>query len=103
MHKDNSDFLPILSTLQFPGMLYASTIRSSTARAKSVRIVRNPLPAGYFCIRPEDIVAENCSLFFADDIPLFAHNEISYAGEPLGLIVGPDCALCDELAQSVPI
>jgi len=100
MRKESTGSLPLLSTLQFPGMLYASTIRSSAARAKSVHLSHDPLPAGYLCITPADIAAEGCSLLLSDGISLFAHADVSYKGEPIGLIVGPDAAICDELAQS---
>ena len=101
MLKNSTEALPILSSLHFPGMLYASTIRSKVARAKSVRLPHETLPAGYICLTPSDFIAENNALIFAGDIPLFADAAVSYVGEPLGLILGPDPAICDELASAV--
>lgn len=95
-----AESLPLLTSLQFQGMLHASTIRSTVAKAKGLHLNHSPLPAGYLCITPSDIAAENISLQMADRIPLFADTSVSYKGEPLGLIVGPDAGTCDELAKS---
>lgn len=103
MVKMADDFLPLLSSLHFPGMLYASTIRSSAARAKAARLTNDALPKGYFRITAADIAAERLSLRFADDIPIFASGSVSYRGEALGLILGPDAGICDELAKAAGV
>ncbi|HWP69239.1 MAG TPA: xanthine dehydrogenase family protein, partial [Rectinemataceae bacterium] len=98
--EDNTAALPLLSSLSFPGMLYASTVRASVRRARQFHLGHDALPAGYRCITPSDAVAENISLVFPENIPIFAENTVSYAGEPIGLIIGPDLGICDELAKS---
>jgi CO/xanthine dehydrogenase Mo-binding subunit len=98
--RKEQESLSLLSSMSFPGMLHASTIRTTVARAKSLRLPHMALPAGYLCITPSDAVAENISLAFADGITLFAETSVSYKGEPMGLIVGPDAGICDELAKS---
>jgi len=100
---NDGESLPLLTSMSFPGMLHASTIRSPVARAKGLRLDHGALPAGYLCITPSDIVSENLSLRMADGIPLFADGDISYKGEALGLIVGPDPGTCDELAGSAVV
>ncbi|MCE1196491.1 hypothetical protein LWX53_08350, partial [bacterium] len=94
------DGLPLLGALKFPGMLYASTIRSSVPRARRAEIQRPELPPGYRCIAPADLLAENLCLALPDGVPLFADGSVAYKGEALGLIVGPDAAICDELARN---
>lgn len=98
--RETSTFLPLLSSLQFPEMLYGSLIRSDVSCASQVHLKTMRLPAGYHCIEPSDVLAENMSLSFGANIPIFADSTISYRGEPIGLLVGPDPALCDELATS---
>lgn len=95
----SADGLPLLGALRFQGMLYASTIRSAVPRAKRAEIRRPELPPGYRCIAPADMLAENLSLALPDGIPVFADSAVAYKGEALGLIVGPDAAICDELAR----
>ncbi|HWR10857.1 MAG TPA: xanthine dehydrogenase family protein [Rectinemataceae bacterium] len=101
--KKASEALPLLSSMRFPDMLYASTIRSTAIRAKSLAITRPQLPAGYRCITASDIAEEGIPLVFADDIPLFAESSVAFKGEALGLIVGPDAAICDELARAITV
>lgn len=99
----SSEQLPILSVLEVRDMLYAATIRAPVAHASSFTIQPVQLPFGYRMILPEDLKKDDLSLEFSDGIPLFATNTIRYRGEPLGLIVGPDPVLCDDLASSVAI
>ena len=98
--EDTAAGLPLLSSLLFPGMLYASAVRASVRRAKQVQLRQDVLPAGYRCIGPSDARAENISLVFSDNIPIFAESAVSYEGETIGLIVGPDPGICDELAKA---
>ncbi|MCE5255942.1 MAG: molybdopterin-dependent oxidoreductase [Spirochaetaceae bacterium] len=98
--KQTSESLPILSSLAFPDMLFASIIRSRAARAQNNLLNQPNLPAGYRIIAPSGILAQGLSLVTASGLSVFADKEISYQGEPLGLVVGPDPLLCDELAQT---
>ncbi len=95
--------LPILTLLEVRDMLFASTIRSTVAYAKEFSVQRSQLPFGYRMILPEDMVKDGMSLEFSDGIPLFATDTIRYRGEPLGLIVGPDPVLCDNLSLNVKV
>ena len=95
--------LPILGALRFPGMLHASTIRSSVARAKNFSLQHTQLPAGYVRIVAADCAVEEIDLLYADEFPLFATTSISYKGQALGLILGSDPGLCDELAKAAKV
>ncbi len=81
-------------------MLYASTIRSPTARAKNPKVVSNSLPGGYFRIMGADLVRESISPWLSPGIAVLATDTISFKGEALGLILGPDPGICDELAAA---
>lgn len=95
--------LPILSLLEVKEMLFAATIRATVAHASGFKIQREPLPLGYRMILPEDLAKDGLSLEFSHGILLFATDTIQYRGEPLGLIVGPDPVLCDDLASNVKV
>jgi CO/xanthine dehydrogenase Mo-binding subunit len=84
-------------------MLYVATVRSPSARG-SVRSIRFPiLPAGYRSILPADIPGINRILSFGAEVPILAHDRVSYAGEPVALIAGPDPILLEELAASTKV
>ena len=84
-------------------MLFASTIRSPFHRGRQAKVIADPLPKGFSMILSEDLALHSLSTSFKDGIPIFASEQISYRGEALGLILGPDAGSCDELAASVRI
>ncbi|MDX9826647.1 MAG: molybdopterin-dependent oxidoreductase [Spirochaetia bacterium] len=84
-------------------MLYASTIRSPYHRGKQAKVFIDTLPKGFSMILAEDLARHSLSSCFKEGIPLFASEQISYRGEALGLILGPDPGICDELAASTRV
>ncbi|HUW40675.1 MAG TPA: xanthine dehydrogenase family protein [Rectinemataceae bacterium] len=85
------------------GMIHAATVRSPVARG-SVRSIEFPrLPTGYRGILPEDIPGSNTMACFGASIPVLAHDRLSYAGEPVALITGPDPVLLEELAAATKV
>lgn len=95
--------LPILGSMELPDMLCASTIRSTIACGEIVGIRKPSLPAGYVCVLPSDLESEGISNVLDGGMPVFAASSVSYRGEPLGLIIGPDQTVCDELSRSVSV
>jgi CO/xanthine dehydrogenase Mo-binding subunit len=89
--------------MRVEGMIYASTIRSPVAKASAIRVVPGRLPPAYRCILPSDLASEGISMDFAPGIPLFGGPASIYRGEALGLVAGPDPAICDELAAEMTI
>jgi CO/xanthine dehydrogenase Mo-binding subunit len=84
-------------------MLYVATIRSPSARG-SIRSLRFPtLPAGYRSILPADIPGRNRIVSFGAEVPILAQDRVSYVGEPVALIAGPDPALLEELAAATKV
>ncbi|HTX71873.1 MAG TPA: molybdopterin cofactor-binding domain-containing protein [Rectinemataceae bacterium] len=85
------------------GMIFAATIRSPLP-CGSVRSIEFPrLPTGYRGILPSDIPGRNAMATFGTQVPVLAHERISYAGEPVALVAGPDPILLDELAASTKV
>jgi CO/xanthine dehydrogenase Mo-binding subunit len=84
-------------------MLYVATVRSPAARG-SVRSIRFPdLPAGYRTILPADIPGLNRLVSFGAEVPILAHEKVSYMGEPVALIAGPDPVLLEELVAAARV
>ncbi len=84
-------------------MVYVATVRSPSARG-SIRSIRFPrLPAGYRSILPADIPGRNRIQSFGAEVPILAHDKVSYAGEPVALIAGPDPVLLEELAAATKV
>lgn len=54
-------------------------------------------------ILAQDLPTYSLSTCFKEGIPVFASEQISYRGEALGLILGPDPGSCDELAASARV
>jgi len=79
-------------------MQFASTIRSPYHRGRNAKVIIDTLPNGFSSILPDDLSAHNIPSLFSEGIPIFASQQISYRGEALGLIIGPDPGICDELA-----
>ncbi|NTW37647.1 MAG: xanthine dehydrogenase family protein, partial [Syntrophobacteraceae bacterium] len=84
-------------------MLHGSTVRSGISRGRLLGLHPPALPRGYRLIQATDIPGKNRIKSFGAQIPVFASESISYRGEALGLIVGPDPALADQFAASVRI
>jgi CO/xanthine dehydrogenase Mo-binding subunit len=84
-------------------MLFASTIRSPFHRGRNAKVGIDALPKGYSAILAEDLPRHSLFPSFKDGIPIFASEQISYRGEALGLILGPDPGSCDELAAAARV
>jgi CO/xanthine dehydrogenase Mo-binding subunit len=85
------------------GMVFVGTVRSPSPRG-SVRTIRFPaLPAGYRSILPADIPGRNRIVSFGAEVPILAQDKVSYAGEPVALIAGPDPILLEELVAATKV
>ncbi len=95
--------LSAVTDFKAEGMLCVATVRSPAARGV-VRSIRFPaLPAGYRSILPADIPGRNCVISFGAEVPILAHERVSYLGEPLALIAGPDPVLLEELVAATKV
>jgi CO/xanthine dehydrogenase Mo-binding subunit len=86
--------------LSVPGMLYANIVRAGSSIGQIHAIRTPPLPAGYSLITAEQLPFRN-ELWIEDiSIPLFASKSVSYIGEAVGLVIGPDPLVVEELAST---
>jgi len=84
-------------------MLSVATVRSPVARG-SVRSIAFPkLPAGYRSILPADIPGRNRIVSFGAEVPILAQDAVSYVGEPVALIAGPDPIRLEELVAGTKV
>jgi len=77
-----------VTDIYLPQMLYALTIRSPVAKGRLTSVECPKLPGSYTLIRAQDIPGKNC---LEDSLlPVLAADELSYIGEPVALLLGPD-------------
>ncbi|AEF81648.1 xanthine dehydrogenase family protein molybdopterin-binding subunit [Leadbettera azotonutricia] len=79
------------------GMIHALTLRSPVASGKLIRIESPKLPNSYVLITAKDIPGKNQLDDFP--VPVLASDIISYIGEPIALLAGPDIAKLEEYAD----
>ena len=81
------------------GFLWCRPLRSNICCGR-IRTVNIPtLPEGYYYVDAKDIVAENVVNIIFSDWPVFADRRVNYYGETIGLLIGPDKAVLEELAR----
>jgi CO/xanthine dehydrogenase Mo-binding subunit len=94
-----------VTDITIPDMYFAVTIRSPAAKGRLKGVSCPQCPAAYALITAKDIAGENKIDGFP--VPVLAEDALTYIGEPVALLVGPDevklgeyaaqCAvLCDE-------
>jgi CO/xanthine dehydrogenase Mo-binding subunit len=71
-------------------MLFVATVRSPVARGSIRSLIFPTLPAGYRSILPADVPGRNRIVSFGAEVPILAQDRVSYIGEPVALIAGPD-------------
>jgi len=79
-----------------PDLLYAVTIRSPITKGILKDIKFPKLPEGYTRITAANIPGKN--IFPDTDMPILAAGNLSYIGEPVALLLGPDKSKLDEMA-----
>ena len=84
------------------GMLQAAFVRSEIPHGRIVKIELPPLPEGYMVVDGRDLY-DNHLLVITAEQPVFAMDEVSYIGEAILLIVGPDLALARQLCRETKV
>ncbi|MDR2630572.1 MAG: molybdopterin-dependent oxidoreductase [Spirochaetaceae bacterium] len=85
-----------VSDIFIKGSLFGITIRSPAARGRLRGIDFPRLPSAYIPIRAEDIPGKNHLDGFS--VPVLASETVSYIGEPVALLIGPDRIKLEEFA-----
>ena len=85
------------SDLEFRDMLYAVIVRSPAKSGIISSISHGDLPNGYYLFTAKDVPGINLIDTPQGKVPVFSEGNISYLGEPLGILVGPDEKTVNEL------
>ena len=84
-------------------MLYGALVRGPVSSGTIVGISVPELPEGYAFFTARDIPGKNAMRTLASDTPVFCTERVSYFGEPVGIIVGPDEETVYELTSKIEI
>ncbi|MGI5173987.1 xanthine dehydrogenase family protein molybdopterin-binding subunit [Treponema sp. OMZ 840] len=84
-------------------LLYAVLVRSPVSDGTIRDIRHSSLPEGYRLFTAKDIPGENKIHTFNTEFPLLAAETISYEGEPIGILTGPDYIQLNQLLAELEI
>jgi len=90
-----------VSDVYLPHMIYATTIRSPVAKGRLEGIDCPKLPVGFTLITAKDIPGKN--RLEDSGLPVLAVDELSYIGEPVALLLGPDKNILEECSRNCVI
>jgi CO/xanthine dehydrogenase Mo-binding subunit len=91
------DAQEFVDDIELPGSLYGITIRSPVASGRLLSIDCPPLPKAYTLIRAADIPGKNHLAGL--NVPVLASSVLSYTGEPVALLFGPERLQVENLAS----
>jgi CO/xanthine dehydrogenase Mo-binding subunit len=92
-----------VADINMDDMLYARTLRSSISKGKIIKINMPDLPKGYHVISYKDIPGKNVVKVIYEDWQVFTDGNISYFGEPILLVIGPDRQVLSNLIESINV
>lgn len=86
----------------FPGTLNAKTLRATIAKGKIKSISFPKLPEGYYWFDKNDLKENVVNIIFSD-WPVFTDGVVNYLGEGIGIFVGEDLAVLDQLCAETKV
>ncbi|MBQ5491549.1 MAG: xanthine dehydrogenase family protein [Treponema sp.] len=91
------------SDLSIKNMWYAQIVRAPAKSGSITSITTPDLPDEYYFFTARNVPGKNIIDTPSGKIPLFCEGSISYLGEPVGIITGPDEKQVNEYARDVVI
>ncbi len=91
------------SDIEMNNMLYAVLVRSPVSRGTIKQISHPALPEGYFLFSAKHVSGTNRIKTLNTETPVFASDEISYQGEPIAILAGPDKKQLEKLLPELDI
>ena len=85
------------------GTLYAVLVRSPAATGKVKGVTISELPEGYYLFTADDIPGNKKIEINGQAWKVFGYDNVSYSGEPLGILCGPDENKVLELLENVSV
>jgi CO/xanthine dehydrogenase Mo-binding subunit len=101
--KNPDSLSAALSDQSLPGMVHIATVRAPISCGLIKTLTAPALPPGYRLILPADIPGQNHIVSFGTEVPILAASRVSYRGEPVALVVGPEALVAAELARSTVV
>lgn len=101
--KRSLDTIGFYSDFSKQNTLYAALVRSPTTTGKVKKIVLDDIPEGYYLFTANDIPGNKSFKINDKEAKIFGYNNISFSGEPLGIIVGPDESVVLDLINKVSV
>jgi CO/xanthine dehydrogenase Mo-binding subunit len=86
-----------------PDLVHALYLRSGIASGSIKSIIAPPMPRDYFLILPADIPGDKEITVFESRVPILASESISYPGEPIALVCGPDPARLKAILSEIKV
>ena len=91
------------SDVEKDGCLYAALVRSPAPAGKIKSITAPDLPEGYFLYTSRDIPGTKTITANKTVTKVFGYGNVSYSGEPVGILFGPDEETVYKLLDTVII
>jgi CO/xanthine dehydrogenase Mo-binding subunit len=88
---------------RLPEMVHVLTVRSAAASGRLVSLNVPHLPKGYYLIQAQDIPGRKTVKVYGIEFPVLAEDRISYYGEPLALLAGPDPQILRSLFSEIEV
>ena len=85
------------------GVLCGKILRSKYAKAKLLGVKLSELPDGYYYVDRNDVPGDNNVNIVRDDTPVYARETVEYIGEPIGMVCGPDEAVCEDIIKNTEV
>lgn len=83
--------------------LNVRVVRSSVSCGNIVHVRIPKLPEGYYYVDVKDVIKENVVNIIFSDWPVFADGYVRYFGETIGLLIGPDKEVLEDLYNLIHI
>ena len=97
------DTVGFYSDFEKEGTLSAVLIRSPAEAGKVQSITIENLPPGYYLFTADDIPGAKNLKINKFTAKIFGYDDISYSGEPLGILLGPDEEVLHKLLDKVSV
>jgi CO/xanthine dehydrogenase Mo-binding subunit len=93
--------VPFTGDISPKPLLYGLTLRSPVARGRLRKIECPRLPSSFLLITAADIPGRNALEDFP--VPVLAGDKLSYIGEPVGILAGPDLTRLKEYSDRIRV
>ncbi len=86
-----------------PGLVHVAQVRAPAGEGRLRRVVPRQMPRGYRLVTAADIEGSAFLPGLDVKIPILASDSISWIGEPVALVAGPDPDIVAELARTASV